>query len=136
MRALPGERTKILSKKQRIFGLVVQSSPAATKKNLTAETQRTRRFRPWERTLPACPGCPTPCTQDACAPRSHAEENPWQLATDFRLSSTENSIRVNSWNSWRLKPPRISRKRPRPFGCHWSETQFLAVSPAARLDTP
>src|SRR6266545_7401243 len=43
---------------------------AATKKNLTAETQRTRRFRPWERTLPACPACPTPCTQDACAPRS------------------------------------------------------------------
>src|SRR5436309_11850882 len=43
---------------------------AATKKNLTAETQRTRRSRPWERTLPACPGCPTPCTQDACAPRS------------------------------------------------------------------
>ena len=32
-------------------------------------TAKTRRFRPWERTLPACPGCPTPCTQDACAPR-------------------------------------------------------------------
>src|SRR5436190_17106171 len=31
--------------------------------------QRTRRFRPWERTLPACPGCPTPYTQDACAPQ-------------------------------------------------------------------
>src|SRR5437762_7397711 len=32
-------------------------------------TAETRRFRPWERTLPACPGCPTPCTQDACAPQ-------------------------------------------------------------------
>src|SRR6266508_2719407 len=31
-------------------------SSAATKKNLTAETQRTRRFRPWERTLPSVPG--------------------------------------------------------------------------------
>ncbi len=39
-------------------------------KGLTAETLRTRRFRPWERTLPACPRCLTPCTQDVCAPRS------------------------------------------------------------------
>src|SRR5216117_3521760 len=31
--------------------------------NLTAET---RRVAPWERTLLACPGCLTPCTQDAC----------------------------------------------------------------------
>src|SRR6266540_1500751 len=31
-------------------------SSAATKKKLTAETQRTRRFRPWERTHPACRG--------------------------------------------------------------------------------
>src|SRR5439155_11567048 len=83
-------------------------------------------------------GVQHPARRMRALPRSPAEENPWQLATDFRLSSTENSIRVNSWNSWRLKPPRIpriSRKRPRPFGCHWSETQFLAVSPAARLDS-
>src|SRR6266571_8452698 len=31
--------------------------------NLTAET---RRVAPWERTLLACPGCLTPCMQDAC----------------------------------------------------------------------
>src|SRR5881409_4426545 len=43
-----------------------------TQRIFGTETQRTQRFRPWERTfqLPACPGCPTPCTQDACAPRS------------------------------------------------------------------
>jgi len=35
-----------------------------------AETRRTRRVRPWERTLPARPGWLTPSTQDACAPRS------------------------------------------------------------------
>src|SRR5439155_5956858 len=39
--------------------------------------------------LPACLGYPTPSTQDACAPRSPAEENPWQLAKDFRVSSTD-----------------------------------------------
>src|SRR6266508_4466356 len=38
----------------------------------TAETQRTRRFHPWERTLPACLGVQHPARrmQDACAPRS------------------------------------------------------------------
>src|SRR6266540_1496620 len=66
-------------------------SGAATKKNLTAETQRTRRFRPWKRTLPASsvPGVSNTSTQDARAPRSPAEENPWQLAKDFRVSSTD-----------------------------------------------
>src|SRR6266508_3909727 len=41
-------------------------------KSLTAETQRTRRFRPWERTLRASSvaGCLTPCTQDAGCVRS------------------------------------------------------------------
>src|SRR6266516_5713417 len=31
------------------------------------ERQIGRGGRPWERTLPACLGCLTPCTQDACA---------------------------------------------------------------------
>ena len=31
--------------------------------NLTAET---RRVAPWERAVLACPGCLTPCMQDAC----------------------------------------------------------------------
>src|SRR6266508_1337710 len=63
-------------------------------RNPKASPQRRREREgsaPWERTLPACPGWPTPCTQDACAPRSPAEENPWQLAKDFRVSGTENS---------------------------------------------
>src|SRR5216117_4533458 len=45
------------------------------------------------------PGCPTPCTQDAGCVRSQepAEENPWQLAKDFRLSSTDPCLSVVSF---------------------------------------
>src|SRR5439155_13913668 len=75
---------------------------AATKKNLTAETQRTRRSRPWERTLPACPGCPTPCTQDAGCVRSQepAEENPLQAGREFSTDGKRFVILrvfVSSW---------------------------------------
>src|SRR5438876_9913844 len=117
MRALPGERPKILCKKQRIFGLVVRSSPAATPKtrphelicarlkfSLQAALRPTRlkpelrtsppgrRGRPWERTLPVCPACLTHSTQDACAPR-RTKRNPLQKAKDFRVSSTEQPSR-------------------------------------------
>src|SRR5438128_10469937 len=73
---------------------------AATKKNLTAETQRTRRFRPWERALPACPGCPTLCTQDACAPRRPRRKILGSLQRIFCVVL------------------RISQKRSLRFGCH------------------
>src|SRR5207247_6888092 len=46
-------------------------------------------------------------------------------------SKWENLIRVNSWNSWPIKQPRI----PRQFGCHWFEPQFFTVSPGALLDS-
>src|SRR5438876_12218474 len=113
MRALPGERPKILCKKQRIFGLVVRSSPAATPKtrpheltcarlkfSLQAALRPTRlkpelrtsppgrRGRPWERTLPVCPACLTHSTQDACAPR-RTKRNPFQMAKEFGVSNTE-----------------------------------------------
>src|SRR5437899_10366737 len=52
------------------------------------ETRRTPRFRPWERTLPACSAFLTPRTQDACAPgRTH--KNPFQNAKDYRVRSTD-----------------------------------------------
>ena len=59
-------------------------------------------------------------------------------ASQFTPSeAVENLIRVNSRNSWPIKPPRIpriSRKRSLRFGCHWLEIQFFMVSPAAPLD--
>src|SRR6266511_1245240 len=65
--------------------------PSRNQKNLTAETRRTRRFRPWERTLPACPECLTPSTQDACAPRvtqrKTGREKPFQPGKKFKLHS-------------------------------------------------
>src|SRR6266581_8019190 len=52
--------------------------------------------------------------------------------------AVKNLIRVNSWNSWRLYWPRISRisrKQSLSFGCHWFEIRFFTVSPAALLDS-
>src|SRR5439155_17197376 len=60
-------------------------------RNQKASPQRRglRGGRPWERTLPACPGCPTPLHAGCVRSQETAEENPWQLAKDLRLSSTD-----------------------------------------------
>src|SRR6266540_880204 len=49
-------------------------SSAATKKKLTAETQRTRRFRPWERTHPACRGVGHPVHAGSVRSQEPVEE--------------------------------------------------------------
>ena len=49
------------------------------------------RFRPWERTLPACPECLKPSTQDACAPRvtqrKTGREKPFQPGKKLSIYS-------------------------------------------------
>src|SRR5438876_11838419 len=52
--------------------------------------------------------------------------------------AVENLIRVNSWNSWPIKSPRIPRilrKRSLSCGCHWFE-MFRSQPDASRRGIP
>src|SRR5438093_3186442 len=89
------------------------------------QRRRERGGLPWERTLPACPGCPAPCTQDACAPRSTWDKCMDQTAT-IRALSLYLPLAVTVL-LWLRRRPSLAERAGILLACIWNLDTLLLV---------